>query len=195
MQPFITRIFNEHIETASRCIEPMTPLIVETSKMLVQALLNDNKILCCANGSSISASQQFASHLLNQFRQERPSLPAISLSNDSTTITSIAAHGSFNEIYSRQIRALGHKGDILLAVSSTGNESNLVHAIKASKDREMGLVILSGANGGDMASLLAPEDIELRVPAINPSRIQEMHLLIAHCLCELIDYQLFGAEV
>lgn len=188
----ITNIFNEHIDTTSRSIEPLTPLIAESSDMMVQTLLNDNKIICCANGSSIIAVQQFTSYLLNQYEQERPSLPAICLSQDSTTLTAIASEASFNDIYSKQIRALGQKSDLLLTASCSGNENNLIQAIKAARDRDMRLVVLSGADGGSMASLLAPEDIELRIPAINPSRIQEMQLLIVHCLCELIDLQLFG---
>ena len=191
----IANTFNEHMETVSLSIEPLTPLIAETSGMMVQTLLNDNKIICCANGSSIVVVQQFSSHLLHQFEQERPSLPAICLSHDSTTLTAIASQDSFNDIYSKQIRALGQSGDLLLLASCNGNETNLLQAIKAARDRDMSIVVLSGTDGGDMASLLAPEDIELRIPAINPSRIQEIQLLVAHCLCELIDLQLFGGEL
>lgn len=195
MLQHIANIFNEHQDTISRSIEPLAPLMAEACEMMVQTLLNDNKIMCCANGSSIIAVQQFTSHLLYQFEHERPSLPAICLSHDSSTLTAIASQGSFNDIYSRQIRALGQSGDILLTASSHGNETNLLQAIKAARDREMGLIILSGADGGDMAALLTEEEIELRVPAINPSRIQETQVLVAHCLCELIDLQLFGGEV
>ncbi len=191
----IVNIFNEHIETTSRCIKPLTPLISDASEMMVQTLLNDNKILCCANGNAISAVQQFTTHLLNQFEQERPSLPAICLAHDSATLTAIASDSAFTEIYAKQIRALGQPGDLLLAVSTTGDESNLIQAIRAARDRDMSLIVISGTDGGDMASLVAPEDVELRVPGINPPRVLEMHLLIVHCLCELIDFQLFGNEV
>lgn len=195
MLQHIINIFNEHQETISRSIEPLTPLIAEASEIMVQTLLNDNKIICCANGSSIIAVQQFTSHLLHQFEQERPSLPALCLTHDSATLTAIATQDSFNDIYSKQIRALGQSGDILLIASCHGNETNLIQAIKAARDREMRLVVLSGADGGDMASLLTAEEIELRIPATNSSRIQEAQVLIAHCLCELIDLQLFGGEV
>ncbi len=188
----IVNVFNEHIELTSRCIEPLAPLISETAEMMTQALLSDHKILCCANGGSVSVIQQFTTNLLNRFEHERPSLPAICLVNDCATITAISSDTSFNEIYSKQIRALGQSGDILLALSTKGNASNLVQSIRAARDRKMAVVVFSGADGGDMASLLTPEDIELRVPAINDARIHEIHMLAIHCLCELIDQHIFG---
>jgi D-sedoheptulose 7-phosphate isomerase len=192
MLEHIVDIFNEHIEVTSQCIQPLSPLIVETSEMLVQALLSDNKILCCGNGASGTIVQHFSTQLLNRFEQERPSLPALCLSNDTPTITAIATDTNFNEIYSKQIRALGLTGDILLALSPRGDANNLVQSISAARERNMVVIVLSGANGGDVASLLTPEDIELRVPAISNARIHEVHLLIVNILCELIDQQLFG---
>lgn len=188
----IVDIFNEHIEVTSKCVQPLTPLILETSEMLVQALLSDNKILCCGNGGSASIAQHFTANLLNRFEQERPSLPAVCLSNDTATITAIATDTNFNEIYSKQIRALGLEGDVLVTLSPRGNANNLVQSISAARERNMVIIVLSGSNGGDVASLLTPEDIELRVPAINDARIHESHLLITNILCELIDQQLFG---
>ena len=151
-------------------------------------------MLSCGNGGSAGDAQHFSSELLNRFERERPSLPAIALTTDSSTITSIANDYSYNEIFSKQIRALGQPGDVLLAISTSGNSANIIQAIQAAHDREMIVVALTGRDGGDMASLLLPEDVEIRVPAKVTARIQEVHLLAIHCLCDLIDSQLFGSE-
>ena len=124
----------------------------------------------------------------------RPSLPAIALTTDSSTLTSIANDYSYNEVFSKQIRALGQPGDVLLAISTSGNSANVIQAIQAAHDREMIVVALTGRDGGGMASLLLPEDVEIRVPSTVTARIQEVHLLAIHCLCDLIDSQLFGSE-
>ena len=157
-------------------------------------LLNEGKILSCGNGGSAGDAQHFSSELLNRFERERPSLPAVALTTDSSTITSIANDYSYNEIFSKQIRALGQPGDVLLAISTSGNSANVIQAIQAAHDREMTVVALTGRDGGGMASLLLPEDVEIRVPAKVTARIQEVHLLTIHCLCDLIDSQLFGSE-
>ena len=148
----------------------------------------------CGNGGSAGDAQHFSSELLNRFERERPSLPAIALTTDTSTITSIANDYSYNEIFSKQIRALGQPGDVLLAISTSGNSANIIQAIQAAHDREMIVVALTGRDGGGMASLLLPEDVEIRVPANVTARIQEVHLLAIHCLCDLIDSQLFGSE-
>jgi len=167
-------------------------VIEQASDSMVQALLSGGKILSCGNGGSAGDAQHFSSELLNRFERERPSLPAIALTTDSSTVTSIANDYSYNEVFSKQIRALGNAGDVLLAISTSGNSANVVQAIQAAHDREMRVVALTGRNGGDMASLLLPDDIEIRVPSMVTARIQEVHLLAIHCLCDLIDWQLFG---
>ncbi len=139
-------------------------------------------------------AQHFSSEMLNRFERERPSLPAIALTTDTSTITSIANDYSYEEIFSKQIRALGQEGDVLLAISTSGNSANVVQAIHAAHDRNMHVVALTGRDGGQIAPLLLPDDVEIRVPSNVTARVQEVHLLVIHCLCDLIDHQLFGSE-
>jgi D-sedoheptulose 7-phosphate isomerase len=192
MQSRIRQLFQASIDTKQQAMEVLAPYIEQASQVMVNALLNEGKMLSCGNGGSAGDAQHFSSELLNRF--ERPSLPAIALTTDSSTLTSIANDYSLNEIFSKQIRALGQPGDVLLAISTSGNSANIIQAIQAAHDREMIVVALTGRDGGGMASLLLPEDVEIRVPAQVTARIQEVHLLAIHCLCDLIDSQLFGSE-
>ena len=194
MQHRIRQLFTDSIETKTRAMEVLCPSIEQASQLMVNALLSEGKILSCGNGGSAGDAQHFSSELLNRFERERPSLPAIALTTDSSTITSIANDYSYQEVFSKQIRALGQPGDVLLAISTSGNSGNVIQAIQAAHDREMQVVALTGRDGGAMASLLLPEDVEIRVPARSTARIQEVHLLAIHCLCDLIDRQLFGSE-
>ena len=194
MQSRICQLFQASIDTKIEAMEVLAPYIEHASMIMVQALLHEGKILACGNGGSAGDAQHFSSELLNRFERERPGLPAISLTTDTSTITSIANDYSYNEIFSKQIRAIGQPGDILLAISTSGNSANIIQAIQAAHDREMTVVALTGRDGGDMASLLLPEDVEIRVPSMSTARIQEVHLLSIHCLCDLIDSQLFGSE-
>jgi D-sedoheptulose 7-phosphate isomerase len=161
---------------------------------MVQCLLNEGKILTCGNGGSAGDAQHFVSELLNRYERERPALPAMSLCADSLTISSIANDSSYHEVFSKQLRALGQQGDILLALSTSGNCPSVVQAIQAAHDRDIPVIALTGKNGGDMARLLHPEDVEIRVPDNSSPRIQEVHTLVIHCLCDLIDEHLFSGE-
>jgi len=194
MQARIRQHFIASIETKQQSIEILTPAIERAGEKMVDRLLSGGKILACGNGGSAGDSQHFSSELLNRFERERPSLPAIALTTDSSTLTSIANDYSYNEVFSKQVRALGQAADVLLAISTSGNSANVLAAIAAAHDREMSVVALTGRDGGSMASLLLPEDVEIRVPASVTARIQEVHLLVIHCLCDFIDNQLFGAE-
>ena len=195
MQSRIRQLFLASIETKQNAMEVLAPSIEQAGQVMVNTLLSEGKILTCGNGGSAGDAQHFSSELLNRFERERPSLPAIALTTDSSTITSIANDYSYNEVFSKQIRALGQPGDVLLAISTSGNSANVIQAIQAAHDRgEMVVVALTGRDGGGMASLLLPEDVEIRVPAKVTARIQEVHLLTIHCLCDLIDNQLFGSE-
>lgn len=194
MQSRILQLFQASIDTKQRAMEVLAPVLEQAGQVIVDALLNERKILSCGNGGSAGDAQHFSSELLNRFERERPSLPAIALSTDSSTLTSIANDYSYNEVFSKQIRALGQPGDVLLAISTSGNSANVIQAIQAAHDREMVVVALTGRDGGGMASLLLPEDVEVRVPSKVTARIQEVHLLAIHCLCDLIDNQLFGSE-
>jgi D-sedoheptulose 7-phosphate isomerase len=129
---------------------------------------------------------------LNRFERERPGLPAVALTTDSSTLTSIANDYSYEDIFAKQIRALGRSGDVLLAISTSGKSQNVNRAVQAAHEREMHVVALSGRDGGDMAEILVAGDIEIRVPAERTARIQEVHLVVIHCLCDLIDESLFG---
>ena len=194
MQHRIRQLFTDSIETKTRAMDVLGPSIEQASQAMVNALLSERKILSCGNGGSAGDAQHFSSELLNRFERERPSLPAIALTTDSSTITSIANDYSYEEIFSKQIRALGQPGDVLLAISTSGNSANVMQAIQAAHDRDMRVVALTGRDGGAMTSLLLPDDVEIRVPARSTARIQEVHLLAIHCLCDLIDRQLFGSE-
>ena len=193
-QTRILDLFNASIDTKTYASEVLPPFIEVASQMMVQCLVSEGKILACGNGGSAGDSQHFSSELLNRFERERPSLPALALTTDTSTLTSIANDYSYNEVFSKQIRALGNPGDVLLAISTSGNSSNVVQAIQAAHERDMVVVALSGKDGGHMTSLLTSEDVEIRVPSDVTARIQEVHLVVIHCLCDLIDCALFGEE-
>ncbi len=186
--------FQESIETKQKALNELVGPIHEAGDAMVQCLLNDKKILCCGNGGSAGDAQHFASELLNRFERERPELPALAVTTDCNTMTAIANDYSYREVFSKQIRALGQAGDVLLAISTSGNSDNVIEAIAAGHDRQMTVVALTGKDGGEMANKLSAEDIEIRVPADRTARIQEVHLVVIHSLCDFIDTQLFGGD-
>ena len=194
LQERIYQHFTDSIQTKHDALESLPNSIELAGQAIVQSLLNNGKVLTCGNGGSAGDAQHFSSEMLNRFERERPSLPAIALSTDTSTLTSIANDYSYDEVFSKQIRALGQAGDILLAYTTSGNSKNIVSAINAAHDREMLFIVITGKDGGTIAAndLLQDSDIELRVPSNSTARIQEVHLLITHCLCDLIDFQLFG---
>lgn len=194
MQSRIKHMFQASIETKQQALTVLPTAIENASLMMVSSLLNEGKLLACGNGGSAGDAQHFSSEMLNRFERERPSLPAIALTTDSSTITSIANDYSYEEVFSKQIRALGQEGDVLLAISTSGNSANVVQAIHAAHDRNMHVVALTGRDGGQIAPLLLPDDVEIRVPSNVTARVQEVHLLVIHSLCDLIDHQLFGSE-
>lgn len=183
--------FTESIQTKIAASEQLPSAIEQAGKIMVQCLLSGHKILACGNGGSAGDAQHFSSELLNRYETERPSLPAIALTTDSSTITSIANDYSYDEVFSKQIRALGNSGDVLLAISTSGNSTNVIKAIEAAVARDMPIVALTGKDGGAIAGLLGDHDVEIRVPSARTARIQEVHLLAIHCLCEVIDRTLF----
>lgn len=190
----VLRQFHDSLHTKQQAMDTLAPQIVTAAEALVHCLQHDGKVLSCGNGGSAGDAQHFSSELLNRFEMERPGLPAMALTTDSSTITSIANDYSYEEIFSKQIRALGHDGDILLAISTSGNSANVVAAVGAAHERRMRVVALTGRDGGRMAQLYRDGDVELRVPSSVTARIQEVHLLVIHCLCDLIDHTLFGAD-
>ena len=194
MQSRIRRLFQASIDTKQQAMEVLAPFIEQASQVMVNALLNEGKMLSCGNGGSAGDAQHFSSELLNRFERERPSLPAIALTTDSSTITSIANDYSYNEIFSKQIRALGQPGDVLLAISTSGNSANVLAAVEAAHQREMTVVALTGKGGGKMGAALRETDVHICVPHDRTARIQEVHLLVLHCLCDGVDSQLLGEQ-
>lgn len=196
MTQIIERIkhsFSESIQTKINAADTIIDVIALASKKIVQCLLDGHKIMSCGNGGSACDAMHFSGEMLNRFKHERPGLPAIALSADISTITSIANDYSYNDIFAKQLRALGQSGDILLAISTSGNSANVLQAIKAAHDKKINVIALTGGDGGKIPGLLQEDDIEIRVPAQEVARIQETHLLIIHCICDIIDYQLFGS--
>ena len=185
--------FAESISTKQAAADAVSASIAIAGQLMGQALLDDGKILSCGNGGSAGDAQHFSSELLNRFEMERPGLPAIALTTDSSTLTSIANDYAYEDIFAKQVRALGRGNDILLAISTSGNSENVNRAIVAAHERGMRVIALSGRDGGRMAGLLSGADVEIRGPAKRTARIQEVHLLVIHCLCDLIDTALLGA--
>ena len=189
----VSEQFSESIAAKEAAHAALVEFVAAGGLLMGHALQNDGKILSCGNGGSAGDAQHFSSELLNRFERERPGLPAIALTTDSSTLTSIANDYAYEDIFAKQVRALGREGDILLAISTSGNSENVNRAITAAHERSMRVVALSGRNGGSMTELLNSDDVEIRVPAERTARIQEVHLLAIHCLCDLVDNYLFGS--
>ena len=172
--------------------ETLAPQIEKAAQLMLQSLLNDGKILSCGNGGSAADAQHFSGELLGRFERERPGLPAVALTTDSSTLTAIANDYQFEDVFAKQVRALGQSGDVLLAISTSGNSENVLRAVTTAHSRGLKVVALVGRDGGTIAQSLNSGDVELRVPADRTCRIQEVHLLIIHCLCDLIDVGILG---
>jgi D-sedoheptulose 7-phosphate isomerase len=192
LEPCISDHFKDSIETKRRAQNELIEPIVIAGNLMVKTLLNGGKILTCGNGGSAADAQHFSAELLNRFEKERPGLPAIALTTDSSTLTAIANDYSYEEIFSKQIRALGNSNDLLLAISTSGSSGNIINAVRAAHERDMPVIGLTGRSGGKMAEIFNHTDIEIRAPSERTARIQEVHLLVIHCLCDFIDTQLFG---
>ncbi len=184
--------FTDSIETKERARDVLPEAIEAAAMEMVRCLTDGGKILTCGNGGSAGDAQHFSSELLNRFEMERPSLAAVALTTDSSTLTSIANDYSYNEIFSKQLSALGNPGDILLAISTSGNSANVIEAIHVAHKKGIKVISLTGRDGGKMAPLVQDGDIEIRVPSPVTARVQEVHLLAIHCLCDLIDQTMFG---
>lgn len=184
--------FQESIQTKQMSADLLAEPLATAAQMITQCLLGGGKVLSCGNGGSAGDAQHFSSEMLNRFEMERPGLPAVALTTDSSTLTSIANDYSYDLVFAKQVSALGQQGDILLAISTSGNSSNVNLAINAAHEREMQIIALSGKQGGEMSTLLTSDDVEIRVPSDSTARIQEVHLLAIHCICDLVDHQLLG---
>ncbi len=192
MEERVRHLFGVSIEAKIAVADSLSAAIAKAGHRLVNCLLSDGKIFLCGNGGSAANCLHFSAAMLNRFEVERPALPVIALSTDVSALTSIGNDGHFDQVFARQIQSLGQEGDVLLALSTSANSDNVLHAVNAAHDRGMDIIALSGRDGGVLANHLGPEDIELRVSADNAARIRETHLFILHCFCDLIDQSLFG---
>ena len=183
----IEALFNESISVKQASLAELTGPIANAAMLIAESLKNHGKVLTCGNGGSAADAQHFSSELLNRFERERKGLAAVALTTDSSTLTSIANDYAYEQIFSKQVLALGNQNDVLLAITTSGNSANVSAAITAAHEIGMSVVTLSGKDGGNIPTALKNQDIEIRVPSQSTARIQEVHLLILHCLCDLID--------
>jgi D-sedoheptulose 7-phosphate isomerase len=187
----VKKHFSDSIETKQKAAEAMSADIVRAIELMHQALSSEKKILACGNGGSAADAQHFAAELVGRFERERRELPAIALSTDSSILTAIANDYSYEVIFSKQVRALGQAGDVLLGISTSGNSANVIAAIEAAHLKGMSVIAFTGKNGGKIKNILKNSDVHLCVPADRTARIQETHLLLLHCLCDGVDHLMF----
>lgn len=190
----IQQHFSDSAQLKLSAVDSLAAPLKLAAEKMVQCLMNDGKILACGNGGSAADAQHFAAELLNRFEMERPGLAGMALTTDTSTLTSIANDYDYVQVFSKQVRALGRPGDVLLAISTSGNSPNVMAAIEAAHEKQMTVVALTGKNGGKMGPMLSAEDVHLNVPSPVTARIQEVHILCLHCLCDAIDVQLLGVE-
>lgn len=186
--------FQVSAQTKLDAAEALAPQVEMAARLLVQSFTQGGKVLACGNGGSAADAQHFAAAMVNRFEQERPGLAAISLTADTSTLTSISNDSHYDQIFARQIKALGQPGDVLLAISTSGNSPNVLHAVVAAHARNMQVIALTGRSGGGLTEQIQQDDVFLCVPAESTARIQEVHLLVIHCLCDAVDSVLLGAE-
>lgn len=188
----IGRLFEDSARTNAATLETMRDPLVGAADQFIACLDGGHKILSCGNGGSAGDAQHFSSELINRFERERRALPAIALTTESSTLTAIANDYDYDRLFARQIEALGASGDILLAISTSGNSENVCRAVTTAHTQGMGVVAFTGKDGGRLAGLLNDSDCELRAASDSTARIQEMHLLFIHCLCRLIEDHMLG---
>lgn len=191
----LNRVAAHFTESANLKLSAALPLgapIARAGVLLADSLRAGGKALACGNGGSAADAQHFAAELVNRFERERPPLAALALTTDTSTLTSIANDYAYVQVFAKQVRALGRRGDALLAISTSGNSANVIEAMRAAAQLGVRIVALTGNGGGKMAGLLGDDDVHICVPHTTTARIQEVHLLTLHCLCDIIDLQLFG---
>jgi D-sedoheptulose 7-phosphate isomerase len=186
--------FEEGIELRRRMAETLPAQIARAGEALAAALKSGRKVLSCGNGGSAADAQHFAAELVGRFERERPGLPAIALTTDTSALTAIANDYDFDRVFSKQVEALGNEGDVLLAISTSGNSKNVVEAMKAAQARSLTVIALTGRDGGAMGRMCGPRDFHINVAHPRTMRVQEVHLLVVHCLCEVVDNVIYGEK-
>ncbi len=191
----LQRIQQQFIDSADlkyQCAQSLAPLVESAIAAVLASVTGGGKVLACGNGASAAAAQHFAASFMGRYERERPELAALSLAADAAVLTGIANDFDGRAVFSRQVRALGQAGDVLLVLSTTGNSANVVSAVEAAHERDMIVVALTGARGGRLSHLLRDTDVHLCVPHELPARILEVHHLVLHCICDGVDAQLLG---
>ena len=191
------RIQQHFIDSADlkyQSAEALSKPIAAAVQAMLACVTSGGKVLACGNGGSAADAQHFAAEFVGRFERERPELGAIALTTDSSILTAIANDYAFNAIFSKQVRALGQPGDVLLAISTSGNSANVLAAVDAAHEREMSVVALTGRGGGQMGHLMRETDVHICVPHERTARVQEVHLLVLHCICDGVDTQLLGEQ-
>jgi D-sedoheptulose 7-phosphate isomerase len=186
--------FDEGIELRRRMAEVLPAQIARAGEALAAALKSGKKALSCGNGGSAADAQHFAAELVGRFERERPGLPAVALTTDSSALTAIANDYDYDRVFSKQVEALGNEGDVLLAISTSGNSKNVIEAMKAAQARKVTVIALTGRDGGAMGRLCGPRDFHINVAHPRTMRVQEVHLLVVHCLCEVVDNVIYGEK-
>jgi D-sedoheptulose 7-phosphate isomerase len=193
--PLVNRvkgIFEDSVQTTRSVMDELAPIITDAAVLMTQALVAGRKIMACGNGGSAADSQHFTAELINRFERERPPLAAVALTTDTSTLTSIGNDYHFDDVFSKQVRAFGQPGDVLLAITTSGNSRNVLRAIEAAHERDIACIMLTGRDGGQVNALVGANDEHICVRAKSTARIQEVHGIVIHCLCDLIDQQLLG---
>jgi D-sedoheptulose 7-phosphate isomerase len=194
LQQRIQQQFFDSADLKYAAAETLTKPIADAVQAILGSITSGGKVLACGNGGSAGDAQHFAAEFVGRFERERPGLAAISLSTDTSIITAVGNDYNFDQIFSKQVQALGHPGDVLLAISTSGNSGNVLAAIQAAHDKEMIVVALTGKGGGKTAEALTETDVHICVPHKRTARIQEVHLLAIHCICDAVDVQLLGEQ-
>ena len=186
--------FQVSAQTLLDAAEALAPSIEQAARLMVHSLTQGGKIMACGNGGAAADAQRFVAQMVHRFEQERPGLAAIALTTDSSTLTSIANDTAYDQVFARQVKVLGQPGDILLAISTSGNSPSVLQAVDAAHARSVHVIALSGHSGGKLAERLVDDDVLLCAHAESSARIQEIHLLTIHCLCDAVDSVLLGVE-
>jgi len=194
MEQRIREHFDDSARLKQEAADVLSAPIADAVELLTAALAADHKLLICGNGGSAGDSQHRAAELVGRFERERPELAAIALTTDSSILTAVANDYAFEQVFARQVRALGREGDVLVAISTSGNSPSVLAAARAARERGLAIVALTGRGGGKLGEMLEAGDVHLCVPHQRTARIQEVHLLIVHCLCDGIDVSLMGEE-